>query len=45
MKKHAILAVLVAGALSLPVMAQQTGSTSDQSASSQPAQTTSSRFH
>lgn len=41
MKKHAILAVLVAGALSLPVMAQQTGSTSDQSASSQPAQTTS----
>src|SRR5579885_1395457 len=39
--KNAILAVLVAGALSLPVMAQQTGSTSDQSASSQPAQTTS----
>ena len=40
MKKNAILAVLLAGALSLPVMAQQTGSTSDQSASSQPAQTT-----
>jgi outer membrane protein OmpA-like peptidoglycan-associated protein len=40
MKKNAILAVLLGGALALPVMAQQTGSTSDQSASSQPAQTT-----
>jgi outer membrane protein OmpA-like peptidoglycan-associated protein len=39
MKRNAILAMIAAGALSLPVMAQQTGATSDQTTAAQPSQT------